>query len=31
MTCGEAKELFSPYLDAAERLVNYVDGWIDAR
>src|SRR2546421_95270 len=28
---GDAERLFSPYLDAAERLVNYVDGWIDAR
>ena len=28
---ADAERLFSPYLDAAERLVNYVDGWIDAR
>ena len=28
---AEAERLFSPYLDAAERLVSYVDGWIDAR
>jgi hypothetical protein len=28
---AEAERLFAPYLDAVERLANYVDGWSDAR
>jgi len=28
---AEAERLFGPYLEAVEKLVAYVDGWIDAR
>jgi hypothetical protein len=28
---ADAERLFAPYLDAVEKLVAYVDGWIDAR
>ena len=31
ISSGDAERLFAPYLDAVERLVNYVDGWNSGR
>jgi hypothetical protein len=31
ISSADAERLFAPYLDAVERLVNYVDGWKSGR